>query len=484
MYGSLADSKSGRPLFNKEAWAKANNLLKEILRGYYSDPPGVQMYSKKLNADGSVKKNKYGMEEIECSRGTNRVEAYHKNLVVTFGGWHVGIAMSAVLLAENRHRYNQRCAERRRDGHPMIGHYDTWLIDLLQQLVQKNHHITLYPHWSNASDFKDTDESFDTVALHSSDLHNALENQCNRLDFKKIKLSREQKFLCQAQGVSLPFLPFTTPEEKKVFSKHYSVISKKTEHEATIWWCKHVDGVTIFPKLPVHFRDHLKKWLKSNRTENAVRAAKKGAEKLKEINNILSPLNLSQSMHASDLASASAATASVTALADSRTGSSAPGAAAAATSTIGLQTSSGAQPIFTDEIPRPSAMPQPNEQALHNRPYTIVGGTLIGSNPGAGVPVKVTRGRDKKPRTRKCKTCDDLDMYENDTDHKCAGSGGRGRECDYFDEQNVRRCWRCWKFGEGLDPYTCHSAISGNNRNDCEYFFPPKYGKCKRRRII
>ena len=74
---------------------------------------------------------------IECSRGTNRVEAFHKNLNVTFGGWHVGVVMSIVLLAENRHRHNQRCAERRIDGQPMIGHYDTWLIDLLQQLVQK-----------------------------------------------------------------------------------------------------------------------------------------------------------------------------------------------------------------------------------------------------------------------------------------------------------------------------------------------------------
>ena len=77
------------------------------------------------------------MDMIECSRGTSGTEEYHKNLFVTFGGWRMGVAMWAVLLAENRHRHNQRYAERRVNGHPMIGHYDTWLIGLLQQFVHK-----------------------------------------------------------------------------------------------------------------------------------------------------------------------------------------------------------------------------------------------------------------------------------------------------------------------------------------------------------
>ena len=166
-------------------------MLKEILLGYYSDPPGEQLYTKRLNLDKSVRRNKYGMDMIDCSRGTPRVEAYHKNLNVTFGGWHMGLAMSKVLLAENRHRYNQRCAERRVDGHPMIGRCDTWLVDLLQQLVQRNHGIALYPHWLNASDFKDTKESFDTVALHSSDLHQVLENWCAQINLKNVKLTRK-----------------------------------------------------------------------------------------------------------------------------------------------------------------------------------------------------------------------------------------------------------------------------------------------------
>ena len=85
MYGYLKDRR-GKTLFNEDSWASANNILKEILLGYYSDPPGIQLYTKRLNPDKSAKKNKYGMDMIECFRGTNRVEAYHKKLNVTFGG--------------------------------------------------------------------------------------------------------------------------------------------------------------------------------------------------------------------------------------------------------------------------------------------------------------------------------------------------------------------------------------------------------------
>ena len=173
------------------------------------------MYTKKLKEDGSVMKNEYGMELIECLRGTNRTEAYHKGLVVTFGNWHTGVEMSDCLLAERRHRHNHRCSERRRYGFPTIGHYDTWLIDQLQILVMKNHGSVLYQHWSNASEYKETSESFDTIALQRSDLHEALLQHCeNSIEKESIRLTSDQKHLCTKMGTKLPFLPFTSKEEK------------------------------------------------------------------------------------------------------------------------------------------------------------------------------------------------------------------------------------------------------------------------------
>ena len=201
LYGNMIDSKSGKPLFNVEAWNKADNVLKEIMCGFYSDPPGFEMYSKRLR-NGKVMKNKYGMDMIECCRGTNRTEAYHKQLVTTFGSWHTGVEMSDCLLAERRHRHNHTVAEMRRYGFPKYGHKNTWKIDQYQNLYLANHGCQLYPHWTNASDYKCTDESFDTVALHDDELHKALEKEfapnnsqdnlipaAARLNLKNIKLT-------------------------------------------------------------------------------------------------------------------------------------------------------------------------------------------------------------------------------------------------------------------------------------------------------
>ena len=88
MFGSMKDSKTQAPLFNDRSWKKADNVLKEILEGYYSDLPGFAMYNKRLRSDGTVMKNVFGMEMIESMRGTNQTEGYHKNIITSFGTWH------------------------------------------------------------------------------------------------------------------------------------------------------------------------------------------------------------------------------------------------------------------------------------------------------------------------------------------------------------------------------------------------------------
>ena len=65
LYGPIIDSTTKKPLFGPNSWKKANRVLNEIKLGFYSDPPGVCMYTKKLKEDGSVMKNENGMELIE-----------------------------------------------------------------------------------------------------------------------------------------------------------------------------------------------------------------------------------------------------------------------------------------------------------------------------------------------------------------------------------------------------------------------------------
>ena len=56
-------------------------------------------------------------------------------------------------------------------------------------------------------------------------------------------------------------LPFTTEEENKLYAKCVlDPTFPKNDEEAAIKFCEHVDGVNTFPKIPVHMRNHRKKF--------------------------------------------------------------------------------------------------------------------------------------------------------------------------------------------------------------------------------
>ena len=298
-YGSMKDSKTNQPLFNKQAWGKARHLLKEIRAGLYSDPPGMEMYTFKLKKDGSVKKNKYGMEMFDCIRGTSRTEAYHKGLVTTFGSWPCGLEFSDDLKIERRHRHNTRVSEMRQMDFPTIGHFNSWLTDALQNLVWKNHRVQLYPGWTNASDYKDTLESFDTVALHCQVLEDALEARWRLIDKSIVKLTRDQQYGADSMGVKLPFLPFITEEENIQFAECAldDTFPFQNDLEAAIAWCKYVDGVNIFPKLPVYIQMHRDQFERNQRVRDSVTRAAKGQSALDRLNSVLKPAKSSDDAH-------------------------------------------------------------------------------------------------------------------------------------------------------------------------------------------
>ena len=285
-FGTKIDSSTKKPLFNKTAWGKANNVLHEILEGLISDPPGISFYSFKYGSDGTILKNKYGMELLTCNRGTNDVENIHKHLVTVFGTWNTGIEMSSCLLRERRHRHNHTCSQNHRLGFPTIGHYDTWMVDSLQNLVQRNHSVLLYPHWSNSSDYRQTPESLGTVALHDKTLADAV----NSIDLKNPIVYRgDMKFLCDAMGTKIPLRPVITIEERKLFSRFILRTKHFHAEKMAVDWCEHVDGSTIYPKLPVYLRTYHKKWEKNYRIRDAVRKTKSQVSLLHDLNNALLP---------------------------------------------------------------------------------------------------------------------------------------------------------------------------------------------------
>ena len=291
-FGYEKDAESKQPLFNATAWEKASNVLKEILAGYASDPPGVSFYHQRLDAHGRPAFDEHGLPLYDCSRGTNDTECVHKQIVTTFGTWCTGIEMSDALLAEFRHRYNQRCSERRRAGFPRLGHYDTWLVDKLQELVERNHGKPLYAEWSSTSDYADTPEKFGTVPIYSEELGEALAERTAALRakdadaFAKLKqnLTPDQQYICAQSGTELPMLPVHGKAELNLFQK---LALEQTQFDAEVMaleWCEHVDGATVFPKLPVYLRTHHEAWKKNQQVKDAVERKKADMAALETIN--------------------------------------------------------------------------------------------------------------------------------------------------------------------------------------------------------
>ena len=269
-FGNKIDSKTNRPLFNAEAWTKARQVLKEILQGYYSDPPGFSFYTYDINEDGSVRRDKWGIKLLLCRRGTNLVENIHRTYNRTFRR-ACGFELGDCLLAERRHRHNTRMARRRRCGYPKVGHYDTWLIDRLKLLTAKVMKKTIYESWTPSILYRDTPETFVTVAIHSEELGEKLDRHWNeKVNREKVKLTPDQKFYCSQTGVPLPFLPVDGAHEYSLFNKllhdHKGALDS---HAIALLWIDHVDGISIFPKIPAHLRTYYKHWERNVRIKSA-----------------------------------------------------------------------------------------------------------------------------------------------------------------------------------------------------------------------
>lgn len=269
-------------------------------------------------------------------------------------------------------------------GFLKIGHYDTWEIDELQSLVYKNRGYFIFPHWSNSSDYVTTEESFDVVALHSKDIQDALQARCQVIA-PLPKLTRELEFQCKAMGTPLPFLPFSTDEERMQFSTYLhslqSPVNTIDDVKAAIDWCSLVDGQKIMPKIPCHIRTYIRTWLRNQRSKELFERSKSGREKLDELNSI-------------EQTNAAAAT--------------------------------------NPPIPLPPTIPQPQPIAMHNEPYTIVANSLIGEAPASRVKrSRGDRGKDKEGTTRKKRRC--LTCVEKGGPNfaTCKGRTSRGT-CEYF----------------------------------------------------
>jgi len=168
-----------------------------------------------------------------------------------------------------------------------------------------------------------------------------------------------------------------------------------------IEWCKKVDAVNIFPKLPVYLRTHYSKWQRNQRVRDAVDRAALGEARLREINVV-----------------------------------------------FGTQSTAASEATVVSVL-LPPTMPQPQGAWVQPVLGVIVGGTMVGGAPPTRGDdgMRRQRGKDRIGiiRHRRCKYCVQHGKSLEDAT-KCPGRGG----------------WSVCTGGKGgisLECVTCNSNI-------------------------
>lgn len=101
-------------------------------------------------------------------------------------------------------------------------------------------------------------------------------------------------------SVKVPFLPVHGAGEAKLFTRLVLEMSVFNEALMSIEWCKHVNGATVLPKLPVYLRMSYERWERNQRVKDAVWSSKTELHLLEVVNNtnMLLPTNFIQNQTA------------------------------------------------------------------------------------------------------------------------------------------------------------------------------------------
>jgi hypothetical protein len=94
-------------------------------------------------------------------------------------------------------------------------------------------------------------------------------------------------------NIPLPFLPVHGAEEYKLFSKLVLFELKNFDADKiALLWIDHLDGISIFPKLPAQLRQYYKVWQRNRRVQSAVRSMTSEKALLERMNKEHLPLEL------------------------------------------------------------------------------------------------------------------------------------------------------------------------------------------------
>ena len=328
------------------------------------------------------------------------------------------------LLCEKRNHHNHNVAVARRPGYPKTGHSDTWLDEEYQRLVEKNHGVRIYPGLSNTSDYKQTNESFDTIPLQTERLNDAVTARFDKLGKPNLSFTPDQRYLCKAMGSQLPLLPFSGEKEFKAYAKF---VNESDYPKDEIEFCrKYVNGTDILPKLPSHLRIHRDCWDWNQRVRECVERTSVANARLDELNEKVAPQHgLINTTESNNTYSPDAAH-------------------------LILPTAISSQyPVWYYPIMPGSNFPTPSPEAFFHSGYhgMTVAGISLGAScqiPGADPMGKKTCER-KRQRCRLCKQYEDKSTNEPSNMFTCKGrmggaNGGQKIARQYFTFDGEKKC--------------------------------------------
>lgn len=257
-FGPLKDAKTGQPLFNKTCWDLAKNFLENVRRGYYSDPPGVQLYYPQ-------KKDKDGLMRYKCIRGTNGVEGgIHQNIIRRFGAFNASPRFAIALLRDYCLIHNMKVGYFNRTGLSWPGSCDIWILNKLAHITEQLELLDVFQApenrrylWINGDAYVRSKETFGILPL-SSHARTEMTMQTYDPQFAQAQKMRHQ-YLASKQLTKFAVLPVHTREEKSLFRMFVGdpkgLFSGPHEPKwlaLTAKWSSHADGRNIFYKVLCH----------------------------------------------------------------------------------------------------------------------------------------------------------------------------------------------------------------------------------------
>ncbi|KAI1787068.1 hypothetical protein LXA43DRAFT_1098652 [Ganoderma leucocontextum] len=253
-FGPLKDAQTGLPLFNHAAWDVTKNILENIRLGYYSDPPGVQLYYE-------VGEDRHGLTLYRCCRGTNSVEGgVHQSLIHRFTSFNVSprFAVNSLLYWAVCHNITNRVAR---------------LIDVTAPIFN-----AVRPsgrgQWINGNDYERAGETFGIMSYDSE-----TQDKYHFLSFNSpmaSELKHCNTYLARRQGTRYAVLPVHTSKERSVFhslvntSALFKTRAQPDWHMLAIEWSGHANGTTIFYKLSEHLKSYFKIWTNISNEKSSV----------------------------------------------------------------------------------------------------------------------------------------------------------------------------------------------------------------------